>query len=57
MIGHEAVCKHCKLALDRSARNLREYQIDNGVADEQPLSIFRAERQGISVTTDVREAR
>jgi hypothetical protein len=34
---------------------LREYKIDSVVADEQPFSIFGAERQGIPMKADVRE--
>jgi hypothetical protein len=49
MVRHEAVRYYCKLFLTRASPNLRQDQLDRRRRDEQALSAFRAETQGISM--------
>jgi hypothetical protein len=55
VIWHEAVRDYSKPLLRRSSRNLLEYQIYGGLRGEQLLALVRAERQGISVWSEIIE--
>jgi hypothetical protein len=55
MVGHETVRRNCELLVASGSTNLRQHQIDGCSISKACLPRMTAERQEISVQTDVVE--